>query len=689
MNVNPEIIQNISLLYELSLSIGRTLVLEENCGHFLSVLMKRTNLSYASVWIKEALLNYDTQDSGYRRVYTQPTFRIESPYIDERHPICLKLEEEGAFYVQHIDSQASIYLTHTPGNSGGSVFFPLNPIGFLVIGTTKDQDKLGQQWMHKLRKVIDQFALSLQGSLAHRQIRWEIQERKLTEQKLRAARAMEEQFFANMSHEIRTPLNGMLGMMNLMLNLDLPPEQREFVQDMKVSGKILLAVLNDILDYSRIKQGKIDLERIKFDLTENLRALYHSARARGKLKGLPVSMTVDIDLPQFIVGDPVRLNQILENLISNALKFTHEGEVRIEVKILNITKDQLVLTFIVSDTGIGISKDKQAGLFEHFFQAETNTSRKYGGTGLGLAIVKKLLALMGGEIHLESELGKGTTFSFNIPFGIADQRPIIEEARPKQQEDPNKLTGYHFLLVEDTKMNQKVIKRMMGEWGAEITIVEDGEEAVKACKEQTFDLILMDVQMPKMDGYQATLAIRADKRSPNAKVPIIALTASVRSTVKKRVLETGMDAYLIKPFEPEQLFSLVRYYLNKRAPLDMPDSSLQQQPGLLNTAYLQKLSNGDEQFVNDMLMMFLEQVPIELENISESIQHEDWPALAQQVHKLKYPYASLGRKDLRDLLQELENLTHSNPNLDQFKHTFSTLQEATVDMIALLRSRQE
>ena len=380
---------------------------------------------------------------------------------------------------------------------------------------------------------------------------------KLKAEEAAKAKAM---FLANMSHEIRTPLNGIVGMIDIMKLTELSKQQREYLDIIDISSETLMMIINDILDFSKIEAGQISFEKIKFDLKSEIEEVRKLLFYKTEQKGLEFSINIEKNVPKKLLGDPLRLKQILINLSNNAIKFTEKGSIRIKVTLDRDFGHQYRLRFEVTDTGIGISKENQKKLFKSFSQADSSTTRKFGGTGLGLAISKHLCTLMNGEIGVESEEGQGSTFWFTA---VLENAGVIS-----YKDDPEKMEAFRsktsrklkVLLAEDNIINQKVAILNIRKLGHDVELAHNGVVAVDMFAKNKFDFILMDIQMPGMDGLEATKAIRKieAERHEQKPIPIIAITANIYKDDIKRFLATGMNAHLGKPFKPDDLEEIIR-----------------------------------------------------------------------------------------------------------------------------------
>ncbi len=385
----------------------------------------------------------------------------------------------------------------------------------------------------------------------------------IAKKELEESMKVKEQFLANMSHEIRTPMNSVIGFTNLILKTNLNKEQEQFINAIKISGENLIVIINDILDFSKIQSGKFVFEQIEFRISHILSTLTEMMANKATEKNLKIIQTIDERIPDCLIGDPTRLNQILLNLIGNAIKFTEQGEVKIIIELISEIEDTIELKFSIIDTGIGIPPEKQAVIFEGFTQASSETTRKYGGTGLGLAIVKHLVELQGGTLSLQSKVGKGSNFSVNLTFKKSVLECKIQDVA-EQDNKPENFTELNILLVEDNVLNQILAKKVLSDWKWNVEIAENGLVALEKIKMKNFDLVLMDIQMPEMDGYDTTRNIRKMQDAPKSHIPIIAMTAHALVGEAEKCIGAGMDEYISKPFDPKVLKSKIFSVLNKK-----------------------------------------------------------------------------------------------------------------------------
>jgi len=480
---------------------------------------------------------------------------INMPVMDGLTLLSKIKEKENHYKAVVVSAYGDMDNIRTAMNRGAFDFLT-KPIDFNDLETT-------------INKTLSEINIIKQGMEAKEQLVKTIAEKKIAEverSKAEEAKKFEQQFLANMSHEIRTPMNVVIGMTNLLLKTSMSEQQQKYMNAIKDSSENLLVIINDILDLSKIEAGKIDFENIHFSLAETVNLVHTTLRFKAEEKGLHMIMDIDTSLPPMIIGDPVRLSQVLLNLAGNAIKFTEKGSITIKCKKLKEENKKVSIEFSVTDTGIGIAEEIVPKIFESFTQASSDTTRKYGGTGLGLTISKQLVELQAGSIHVKSTLGEGSTFSFILPYQVGSEMTKKEKVRNPDPQLLDELRKKKILLVEDNPFNQIVATDTIQDLikGIQLEVAANGRQAVEMLKKNQYDLVIMDVQMPEMDGYEATKYIRNNFPAPVKDIPIMAMTANVIKEEIEKCFDSGMNSYIAKPFDPEDLFSKISSLLLKK-----------------------------------------------------------------------------------------------------------------------------
>ncbi|RNI22470.1 hybrid sensor histidine kinase/response regulator [Rufibacter latericius] len=499
---------------------------------------------------------------------------------------------------------------------------------------------------------------------------YNITERIMIEEELKRAKdealsmaRVKEQFLANMSHEIRTPMNGILGLSEVLAKTPLNESQKEYLQGIHASANNLMVIINDLLDFSKIEAGKITFEHIPFDLKQTVKQLLDILEIRAIERHNSLKLLFDQDIPPMVQGDPFRLSQILNNLIGNALKFTENGSVRLNVEVVGQEEDQLQLEFTVKDTGIGIPKEKLETIFEKFTQGSNDTTRKFGGTGLGLSIAKELIESQGGHITVESELNVGSTFRFVLPFRKADEKPHLSgKTVSPDAADLKLLQNARILLAEDNSVNQMLVTKILKDHRVRVSVVNNGREALDLLAEQPFDLLLMDMQMPEMDGYEAMQYIR-HQMPEFQQIPIIALTAHATQGEFEKCLGAGANSYVSKPFKAEKLLQEISILLqSKEDEKTIPEASDPEEVQI-DLAYLENFANGNREFMRDILQLFITQTPRLVKDLTKAVSLSNWLETRTLAHKIKPSIALVGIQQLEELNDTIEqsalNLTHT------------------------------
>ena len=477
--------------------------------------------------------------------------------------------------------------------------------------------------------------------------------KKITED---AARA-KEVFLANMSHEIRTPMNGVLGIAGLLAKTKLDEQQQNYLRLIQESANNLLLLVNDVLDLEKIILGKLQFEHVVFSLADRIELCLQSFIYKAEEKGIGLVFENLLGEDLVVLGDPYRLSQVMNNLIANAIKFTEAGAVTIETKLKQKTGNEVRIAFSVRDTGIGITESQMGLIFEPFMQAHVAITRTHGGTGLGLSICRELITMMGGELKVESVSGKGSSFSFELPFAISSSK--LNQSTVAQDLNYQSLGNRYVLVAEDVELNQYLVRHIMESWGFTVEVVSNGREAVNKIQENNYDLVLMDIQMPEMDGMEATRVIRQLSDPVKAAIPIVALTANALKGDSEKYLAAGMNDFLPKPFNEQKLFLVISNNLKTSVKETTPMSEsnttvIGNQEKLYDLSMVQTIAGGDAGFVKKMVQLFIETVPPSMADIQKETDQQNWASVSKLAHKMKATIDSMGIVKIKDTVRVIE-----------------------------------
>ncbi|WP_320814205.1 PAS domain S-box protein [Flavobacterium sp.] len=466
-----------------------------------------------------------------------------------------------------------------------------------------------------------------------------------------------QQFLSNMSHEIRTPMNAIIGFTKVVLKTDLTAKQKEYLRAIKVSGDALIVLINDILDLAKVDAGKMAFEQTPFKMSSSISAMLHLFEPKIQEKNLKLVKIYDEKIPDVLVGDPVRLHQVILNLVSNAVKFTSKGKITVDVKLVDEDENKVTIEFSVTDTGIGIPDSKIETIFDNFQQASSGTSRLYGGTGLGLAIVKQLIEPQGGSIQVTSKIDEGSTFSFKLSFLKTNAEVEMEIEMEDYDKDVSEIK---ILVVEDIPLNQLLMRTLLDDFGFECDIADNGRMAIDKMQDKSYDLILMDLQMPEMNGFEATDYIR---NSMNSNIPIIALTADVTTVDLAKCKAVGMNDYIAKPVDERLLYSKMLSLIKKASIVEEPDVAVLEESVKIKCTdlhYLSTRTKSNRVLMMEMISLYLEQTPVLISAMKQSLLENDWKGLNAAVHKMIPSFSIVGiHTDYENMAKKIQEFANT------------------------------
>lgn len=494
-------------------------------------------------------------------------------------------------------------------------------------------------------------------------------------EEMEASRTLKEKFLSNMSHEIRTPVTGVLGMVQLLEQTELTDEQADYLDNIRFSARNLLSIIDDILEFNSIHSREFELRRKEFNPAEVLRKLLKMLQHKADEKNISLNYKIDKNFPELVTGDAARLNQVLMNLIGNAIKFTKEGSVTVKA-VSKVLKGESFLSYCIEDTGIGIPKKMLDSIFSSFNKASKHTADNYRGTGLGLSIVNSLVSKMGGTIDVESSENSGSSFTVNIPFQVVEAKKESSEGKESTQK-PDDLTGLRILVVDDHPINRKIASGLLGRLGATIDEAETGEEALTKIKENVYSVVLMDVHMPGMGGLAATRRIKAEL---NSNLPIFAVTASIMDRDVEECKEAGMDDFISKPFTLETLVQKIKAAVGKSGSYetmyDEIESSKSSQ-SVVDTAALEELSGGDADIIREMIQLFNDKTPGLVQDLEKAFSEKNYEEMSKIAHTIKPTYNYVGTDEGFKLSLQIEDFSNKPFEIKKLRGLIDQLIEVT------------
>ncbi|ACQ93003.1 Hpt sensor hybrid histidine kinase [Tolumonas auensis DSM 9187] len=654
------------VLHEIAMSIGESIELEKMLAECIPVFLRGLGCATAVVLLR------DEQDDFYTPSYILPRAAVRNNYLHQaiNHSLeCLINHEPLPVPLRYFESAGLYYYA-----------WAIQDFGALLLGRSAP---FREGLLREMEPLVNKLALALTSCRQYQRLKLAQQSMIQARDEAQAANKAKSHFLATMSHEIRTPLNAVINLSELLLETQLDDRQRKLTQGVCEGGRSLLQLVNDVLDFSRIEAGRLELVTTSFRLHDLLDGLASLFEKEAVIKKLHFGLSISPDVPDVIAADPSRLRQILQNLLANAIKFTEKGSVSIAVRMLAANQQKPpdsvpMMIFHISDTGIGISESDQQRLFQEFSQVDTNLDRRFGGSGLGLAIAARLVMLMGGKIGCHSVAGIGSTFWFTLP---AKTNGVVHE---QNIADDSGLLPVNVLLVEDSLTNQMVATAMLEKTGCQITIANDGYESLEKVRQAEFDVVLMDVSMPGMDGLEATRRIRA-MGGRYLTLPILAMTAHAFAHDREACLEAGMNDYLSKPLQREQLYSLLKKWaLNNDKGMvpevvPPPVAMIGTTNPILDDRIIQTLLNDTSpDLFKQLVVIFLQESREHFDAMALSIPQGDLVAAAKSAHAVKSSAGALGAVALQDMCGQLEiACRESKPHIAALLQATTNVAEAS------------
>jgi signal transduction histidine kinase/CheY-like chemotaxis protein/HPt (histidine-containing phosphotransfer) domain-containing protein len=586
------------------------------------------------------------------------------------------------------DSREQLFIIRTIGKE------PLTLRGqFEIIDDGEHAVFIGSPWFNSLSQLSD-FGLTLNDFAKHDPLvdllhllrseelskqeisqlleRVSMQKEELTHAKMmaEASSRAKESFMANMSHEIRTPMNAILGLSKQLKKTKMDCTQKKYLNAINSAADNLLVIINDILDFSRIESGKLALEEIGFSLNLLIKKAVTVIRHKAEAKGVAFNFSIDGKLPPILIGDPYRITQILMNLLGNSVKFTENGSISLECNEAGRSGNEIRMQIVVRDTGIGMDQDFLKNLFEKFSQEDTSISRKYGGTGLGMSITSQLVRLMNGNIRVESVKNVGTAFYIEIPFKEGQESDLPKADRSELPVDI--LSGLKMLLVEDNLFNRMVASVILKRYGVELTETDNGRKAVNLLQSGNFDLVLLDLQMPVMDGFETIAAIRGTLKSD---IPVIALTASALKGEREKCLEAGMNDYLAKPFEENSLIRLCARWTNRKIPEKTSRETPPPLPKSFDLSKIRDITGSNHELYRKIIEAFIIQIREALPAMRTAFTHSDSEEIYRIAHSIKPSLMDFKINDLADDILWIEKASKSKPLSDEIQRRIDRMED--------------